>query len=69
MFVLYFQNQKIMFGLFGGNKIKKKEKEYKQLMEEAMHVQRSGDLRKYADMIGKAEELEKEIEALKQEKS
>lgn len=54
-----------MFGLFKKDPIKKLEKEYAQLMEKAMHVQRSGDLKAYARLIERAEELQAEIERLK----
>ena len=54
-----------MFGLFKKDPVKKLEKKYKQLMEEAMHVQRSGDLRLYAEKIDQAAKLEEKIFQLK----
>ena len=53
-----------MFGLFKKDPVKKLEKQYSQLMEEAMHIQRSGDLKAYAAKIVEAEELAKQIEQL-----
>ena len=55
-----------MFGLFKKDPVKKLEKKYAELMEAAMHVQRSGDLKKYAAMIEESEEIQKEISRLKQ---
>lgn len=38
------------------------------LLEEAMHIQRSGDLKLYAQKIVAIDQLEKEIEALQSKK-
>ncbi len=46
-----------MFGLFKKNPTKELEKQHKRLMEEAVAVQRSGDLRAYAEKISEAEKL------------
>ncbi len=54
-----------MFGLFKKDPVKKLEKKHKQLMEEAMNIQRSGDLRLYAAKIEEAEKLEQKIAQLK----
>ncbi len=54
-----------MFGLFKKDPVKRLEKEYAAILEEAKDVQRSGDLRAYADLISKSEEVMKKIEALK----
>lgn len=54
-----------MFGLFKSNPTAKLEKQYAKLMEEAMHIQRSGDLKAYARKIEEAEKIGKEIEELK----
>lgn len=53
-----------MFGLFKKDPKKALEKEYKQKSEEAMHVQRSGDLRAYAKLVEELKELEDKIAAL-----
>jgi hypothetical protein len=58
-----------MFGLFKKDPIKKLEREYEKIMEEAMHIQRSGDLKAYAVKIEQAEKIQKEIERLSQEKA
>jgi predicted GIY-YIG superfamily endonuclease len=51
-----------MFGLFASDPIKKLEKQRARLLEEAMHVQRSGDLKLYAQKMQAIDALEKEIE-------
>jgi hypothetical protein len=53
-----------MFGLFKKDPLKDLEKEYRKLMEEAMHIQRSGDLRAYAEKIAEAEAIAKKIDDL-----
>ena len=57
-----------MFGLFKKNPTAKLEKAYQRLMEEAMHIQRSGDLKAYAAKIEEAELIVTKIEQLKQNK-
>jgi hypothetical protein len=54
-----------MFGLFKKDPVKKLEAQYAKLMEEAMHIQRSGDLKLYAVKIEEAEELLRKIEELR----
>ncbi len=54
-----------MFGLFKRDPIKKLEKTYQQLMEEAMHIQRSGDLKAYAKKITEAEAIQEQIAEIK----
>ncbi|HRD80417.1 MAG TPA: DUF6435 family protein [Saprospiraceae bacterium] len=56
------QNQINMFGLFKKDPVKEWQKQYRELMEEAMHIQRSGDLRAYAAKIEEAEAVAKKIE-------
>ncbi len=53
-----------MFSFFKSDPIKKLEAKRKKLLEEAMHVQRSGDLKLYAIKMTAIDQLEKEIEAL-----
>jgi len=53
-----------MFGLFKKDPVKKLEKQYQQLMEEAMHIQRGGDIKAYSAKVAEAEEVMKKIEAL-----
>jgi len=57
-----------MFGLFKKDPIKKLEKEHAKLLEEAMNIQRSGDIKGYAAKMAEAEELEKKIAAMQEEK-
>ena len=54
-----------MFSLFKSDPIKKLQNQHKKLLEEAMHTQRSGDLKKYAFQMEAIDKLEKEIEALR----
>lgn len=53
-----------MFGLFKPKSLKKLQKVYKKKMEEAMWIQRSGDLKLYAQKIEESEKLAAEIERL-----
>lgn len=57
-----------MFGLFKKDPIKKLEKKYLELMEEAMEIQRGGDIKAYAQKSAEAEKVAEEIERLKREK-
>lgn len=54
-----------MFGLFKKDPVKKLEKEYLVLMEKAMEVQRSGDLKHYARIIEESEAIQMKIQELK----
>ncbi len=56
-----------MFGLFKKDPIKKLEKEYEKLMEEAMQIQRGGDIKAYSAKVAEAEEVMKKIDELRQE--
>ncbi|MBL7857017.1 MAG: Lacal_2735 family protein [Cyclobacteriaceae bacterium] len=53
-----------MFSFLQSNPLKKLESKRKKLLEEAMHIQRSGDLKRYASKMEVIDKLEKEIEAL-----
>lgn len=55
-----------MFSLFKSDPVKKLKKKKSQLLEEAMQVQRSGDLKLYAKKMEAIEELEREIKELQQ---
>ena len=48
--------------------IKKLSDQHKKMLEEAMHIQRSGDLKKYAFQMEAISKLEKEIEDLQSAK-
>ena len=50
-----------MFGLFRGNPVKKLEKEIHVKRERAVGLQRSGDLRAYAELIAEVENLEERL--------
>ena len=52
-----------MFGLFKKNPTKELEKKHQRLMEEAMTIQRSGDLKAYAAKIEEAEAIMDQIVA------
>ena len=54
-----------MFKLFKKDPIKQLEKEYLKLMEEAMNIQRSGDIKAYALKVAEAEAIQEKIEAMK----
>lgn len=54
-----------MFSFLKSNPIKSLEAKRKKLLEEAMHIQRSGDLKLYAQKIVAIDQLEKEIEAIR----
>jgi len=53
-----------MFSFLKSDPVKKLEGKRKKLLEEAMHIQRSGDLKLYAEKMTAIDKLEKEIEAL-----
>lgn len=57
-----------MFGLFKKDPIKALEKKHARLLEEAMRVQRSGDLKAYARKIDEAQKVEDEIAELSKDK-
>jgi len=54
-----------MFSFFKKDPITILEKRRTKLLEEAMHIQRSGDLRTYAVKMQTIDKLEREIEALR----
>ena len=53
-----------MFSLFKADPIKKLESLRKKLLEEAMHIQRSGDLKLYALKMEAIDKIEKELDDL-----
>ncbi|THH41988.1 DUF6435 family protein [Neolewinella litorea] len=57
-----------MFGLFKKDPVKKLEKEYTQLLEEAMQLQRGGDIKGYAAKSAEAEKVMDQIVALRDKK-
>lgn len=54
-----------MFSFLKKDPIQTLENKRKKLLEEAMHVQRSGDLKLYAAKMEAIDKLEKEIEDLR----
>lgn len=53
-----------MFSFLKSDPVKKLETKRNKLLKEAMHIQRSGDLKLYAQKMVAIDQLEKEIEAL-----
>ncbi len=58
-----------MFDFLKKDPLKSLENKRAKLLEEAMHVQRSGDLKLYAVKMEAIDKLEKEIESLRTAKS
>ncbi len=58
-----------MFNFLKKDPIKELINKRKKLLEEAMHIQRSGDLRLYAVKMEAIDKLEKELDALQSSKS
>ena len=54
-----------MFNFFKKDPLKKLETRRKALLEEAMHIQRSGNLRLYADKIVEISKIEMQMDDLK----
>ncbi len=50
-----------MFGLFKKDPVKRLEKDHQRLMEEAMNLQRNGDLKGYAAKLAEAEKVMDQI--------
>jgi hypothetical protein len=53
-----------MFGLFKKDPRKNLEKAYYAKLEEAMHAQRNGDIKKYSELTAEAEKLQSQIQSL-----
>ncbi|HOX82293.1 MAG TPA: DUF6435 family protein [Chryseolinea sp.] len=58
-----------MFSFLKKDPIKSLESKRTKLLEEAMHIQRSGDLKTYATKMAIIDKLEHEIESLRSAKS
>jgi Family of unknown function (DUF6435) len=58
-----------MFNFLKKDPIKELSSKRKKLLEEAMHIQRSGDLKLYAIKMEAIDKLEKELDALQSAKS
>ena len=57
-----------MFGWFKKDPEKELEKKYEKLMEEAMQIQRSGDIKAFAAKSAEAEAVAQELEQLRADK-
>lgn len=55
-----------MFSFLKKDPLEALERKRKKLLEAAMHIQRSGDLKRYAEQMEAIDKLEKEIEVLRQ---
>lgn len=55
-----------MFGLFKNNPEEKLKKQYEKKLEQARDLQRNGDIKGFAKVTAEAEEIMKQIEALRQ---
>lgn len=53
-----------MFGWLKSDPLKKLRKSYDQKLEQAMHAQRNGDMRLYADLTAESEEIWQKIQQL-----
>ncbi|MBN8650438.1 MAG: Lacal_2735 family protein [Cytophagales bacterium] len=58
-----------MFTFFKSDPIKKLESQRAKMLQEAMQIQRSGDLKKYAFHMEAIDKLEKQIEDLQKSRS
>ncbi len=56
-----------MFGLFKKDPAQKLERKHQRLLEEAMQLQRSGDIKAYAAKMAEADSVEKELDALRKD--
>lgn len=54
-----------MFGWLKQDPIRKLEKIYHHYLEEAMQLQRKGDIKGYAEKMAQAEEVQKQIDEMK----
>ncbi len=57
----------MMFSFLKRDPVSKLESQYMEKLEQAMQAQRSGDIRLYSTLTEQAENLLKEIEAIKQQ--
>lgn len=58
-----------MFGFLKSDPVKKLQKEYEKISEQAMQAQRNGNIELFAELSQKAEEIGKEIDRLQARKS
>jgi len=65
--LLYLPKLETMLKWFKKDPVKELQKQYQKLMEEAMQLQRNGDLKSYALKVAEAEEIIKKIEILRRD--
>lgn len=53
-----------MFSFFKADPLKQLNKDYKIKLEQAMHAQRNGDIRRYAEVTHEAEQILEQIKVL-----
>ena len=53
-----------MFSLFKKDPLKKLNKEYSTLLEQALAAQRKGEIRRYSELTAQAEEVAKKIDSI-----
>ncbi|WP_119396417.1 DUF6435 family protein [Salinibius halmophilus] len=53
-----------MFGLFKSDPKKKLQKQYEQVLGQAQHAQRNGDMKLFAELSAKADAIYQEIKKL-----
>ncbi|MEO3678516.1 DUF6435 family protein [Rheinheimera sp. FR7-31] len=58
-----------MFSWLKSDPVKKLRKAYDQKLEQAMHAQRNGDMRLYADLTAESEEIWRKIQQLEKTSS
>jgi hypothetical protein len=63
--VSHTKQQNIMFGLFKKDPLVNLQKSYNQLLEEAMQLQRKGDIKGYSAKMAESELVMNEIEKIK----
>ena len=63
-----FSHKDLMFSFLKKDPMADLESKRKKLLEEAMHIQRSGDLRRYASAIEHIASIEKEMDELAKRK-
>jgi len=56
-----------MFGWLKPDPLKKLTKQYNAKLEQAMHAQRNGDMRLFADLTAESEEIWQKVVALKKQ--
>lgn len=52
-----------MFGIFKSDPVKKYQKQYEQLLQDAMQAQRGGDIRLYSELSSEADRLYQKIKS------